>query len=163
MKKNILAAVLAISLTACGGSSSDSTPPELTTGPFSEALKLCGSGTAQPIYEGALVFDDNQRYKLEPKEPEATVEVQDSGSVVCITGGLAGVGFTGTGHAAYVNGDVSEVIIPGSGNTLVVWGEVTAMTISGDNNSIYSAGVATYDDQGEGNTVQDVDMFNFPQ
>ncbi len=74
-----------------------------------------------------------------------------------------GVGFTGYSHAAYVNGNVTDVIIQGNGNTLVIWGSIASMEIAGDNNRIYSQGVATYGDQGEGNTVQDVALFDFPQ
>ena len=160
MKAPFLMAVLAVSLTACGGGSSSSSSNS-ETDQFAQALSLCGNGQPLPVAEGAFVYDDDQRYVLEPTDSGATVEIQDSGSRVCITDDLAGVGTTGTDNAAYVNGDADQVIITGDGNLFVIWGDVAAMDIEGNNNRVYLQSVATYDDQGTGNSVQNISNFSF--
>jgi len=160
MIKLTFSAILAATLTACGGASSDTETKEPSEA-FKQALNACGNGVAQPIYENGIVFDDDQRYVLRPAESTATVEVQDSGSIVCITDSLAGVGFSGTNGTAYVDGNAAEVIITGSGNTLVVWGDILSMEISGDNNAVFMQTVATYTNGGTGNIVQSVSGYSF--
>ena len=153
--KSYLVAAMAISITACGGgSSSSSDKVEVTDAQnYIEASEeVCQGATVSTVEGDALVFDDEQNYRITPTGITDLV-VKDSNSAVCVDGNLAAIEALGERHKILVSGNVSELSVVGSDMEIAIYGEATSINVTGSNNRIYFGSVATIADTGSGNAI----------
>ncbi len=162
--KSYLAAALAIAVTACGGGGSSSSNDNVETTSaqsYSDAAEICQGAASVNAGEDALVFEDNQKYVVTPIASTDLV-VKDSGSTVCVDGGLATIEALGDGHTIIVKDGVSELSVLGNGMTIAVFGHTSAISVTGANNKIYHSSVATIADTGAENAIMSISNFKAP-
>lgn len=161
--KSLSVISLALLISACGADNSSSNEEEqqqrqIDSGlSFSDYENLCGQNPVSSFEPGAIVLDDTKQFKFQPLTSEATLEIQNSDSSVCIYGDFAKLVIAGENNEVYVSGDVEYVQILGSKHDILVFGDVQSIDIEGDENAVQFNSVAVINEDGEYNLLIDGD------
>lgn len=164
--KTLSILTLSIMLAACGGESSSSSSEidqkteEKIGVSFSDYESLCGDESILPAKSGSIVSDDNQQYRIEADANDATVEIKDSNSVVCVYGDFPAIAVTGSGHEVYVNGGVKYLAVSGDNHKVIVFGEIQSVEIDGNSNNVRFEAVATISEIGQENSIMNISNAN---
>lgn len=164
--KTLSILTLSIVLAACGGGSSSSSSEidqktEDNEGvSFSDYESLCGDESILPAKNGSVVSDDDQKYRIRADADDATVEIRDSNSAVCVYGDFPAIAVTGSGHKVYVNGGVKYLVVSGDDHKVMVFGAIQSVEIDGNNNDVRFETVATISEMGQENSIMNISNAN---